>query len=156
MVLSSSIAKTVIATTQTTVQIVKGIRAWRRKRKVKVEHIKDLFGFVADADFSTGNVPPDDVDSLRLFKQWFYQYFKKERLVEERMQLPPVNMNKHLCSIGGPVDHPLTRYAMGYDKTGRYWTPILEFYFPLDEVERRQVYVLENTKVCDGRHLLGI
>ena len=135
MIAELAIVKTVIATTQTLIQIIKGIRDRKRERKVKEEYIKDLFGFVGDADFSTGNVPPDDVDSLRLFKEWFHQHLRKERPIKERVQLPPVNVNKHLCSIGGPVDHPLTRYGMGYERKGDRWLGVLPFYFDLKGTE---------------------
>lgn len=136
-----SIARTVITTTPALIQVVKGIREWKRKRRIKEEYINDLFGFIGDADFSTGNIPPDDVDSLKLFKGWFQQHFRRDRSIEEHVQLPRPNINKHLCSIGGPVDLPLTRYGMGYDNRGENWLGVLPFYFDLKGTESSGVTI---------------
>jgi len=136
--------------------VIKFISIWQRQEIAKIakkENIKDLFGFIEEADISTGNIPPDDVDSLRFFRDWFCQYFSKDRRIEYHKQLAPPDISKHLCSIGGPVDHLYTRYTMGYDKKAQSWAQILPYYFPLKDAEDRQIDILREYKGFQWREL---
>ncbi len=114
--------------------------------KANKPNVINLFGFLKDADFSTGETPPDDEESLKLFEDWTYKYFKGNREIKYKEKMPEMNIDKHICSIGGPVDHVLTRYAMGYDKKGQEWKPILPYMFPLREAENTTLPVVRKWK----------
>lgn len=115
---------------------------WLAKRyyraRAKSTYIETLFGFLQDADFTTGRVPLDDIDSLKLFKSWLEDHFRRDREITYDLDLQTADWRKHLCTVGGPVDHPFSRYSMGYDRRGHNWQPILPFIFPLAEVEAKQ------------------
>jgi hypothetical protein len=148
MVVSGGVAvvSTVVVTTQATIQIVGALRRRTAKLRARRENIEALFGVLQDADFTTGNVPPDDVDSLKLFKSWLCRYFRRDRRIEYSRQLGLADTTKHLCSVGGPVDHLFTRYGMGYDKEGANWRPLLPFIYPLREAEARGATIVREWK----------
>lgn len=135
-----AIVKTFISTTKSVISfiigwVIKRKRQQEVKLKAKKENIETLFRDIQDADFTTGKIPPDDVDSLKLFESWLREYFKRDRQIEYHRQLQLADVNKHLCSVGGPVDQFFTRYGMGYDKKGQNWKPILPFIYPIKEAE---------------------
>ncbi|GAJ00038.1 unnamed protein product, partial [marine sediment metagenome] len=106
-----------------------------------------LFDFIQDADFTRGyNRPRDDDDSIKLFEKWICKYFKRNRKIEYKRKLKFADINKHLCSMGGPVDHPFTRYAMGYDKKAQNWSSILPFIYPIKEAETETTTILREWK----------
>lgn len=138
--------KTVVTTTNALIHMTKWLaRRWQQAR-AKSAHIETLFGFLQDADFTTGNVPPDDIDSLKLFKTWLKDYFRRDREISYVDELKSPDLGKHLCTIAGPVDHPFSRYSMGYDRCGYRWQPVLPFIIPLAEVEARQHRILREWK----------
>lgn len=116
-------ALTVISVTKGAIQFIEWFKRGRIKSKAKKENIETLFSSLQDADFTTGNVPPDDVDSLKLFETWLRDNFNRDREIEYHRQLRLADINKHLCSVGGPLDHLFTRYGMGYDKKGKIGDP---------------------------------
>lgn len=124
---------TVIKTTASLITLLKWLASLRACSVAREHQIHALFGFLADADFTTGQVPRDDMDSLKLFKAWFQSYFGRSRTISFEQALNRADTRKHLCTIGGPVDHPFSRYAMGYSKSAEVWNPVLPFYFPLTE-----------------------
>lgn len=146
-----AIPRTVIATTSFAIQICKEIRGALIRKRIKKEYIEDLFGFIADSDISTGRVSLDDETSLAVFRKWFYTHFKRNRPIEECVELPVIDMNKHLCSIGGPVDHRLTRYVMGYEKSGKFIKPVLPYHFPIREVEAKNITVIRKYKEAEWK-----
>jgi hypothetical protein len=137
---------TVIIVTDAVIRMTSWLRQRRCIAKAKRQHIENLFGFIQDADFTTGRVPPDDVDSLKLFNTWLHRYFRKERRLEYRDDVGVPNISKHLCTIGGPVDHIFARYSMGYDNKAQRWKGILPFIFPLSDVEARQTTIIREWK----------
>jgi len=141
---------TFIATSQLFIKSAYWLEKIRRKIKVKKETIEILFDFVADTDVTCGTIhplykgliPPPDKETTALLREWICQYFKRGR--EEKyssIQLGPPNWNKHLCSIGGPVNHPHIRYQMGYDLRGENWISILPYFFPLREAKTTGITV---------------
>ena len=123
--------KSVIATTESLIRMFKLLAHGRQVSRAKAVHIKRLFGFLADADVTTGRTPRDDIHSLQLFRNWLLHHFRYDRTITYTDQLMPPDLSKHLCTIGGPVDHPHTRYALGYDYSGERWNQVLPFFFPL-------------------------
>jgi len=139
-------ALTLISATKEAIRFTGWFRRRGTKSKAKKQNIEALFGFLQDADFTTGNVPPDDVDSLKLFKSWLCKYFRRDRQIEYHRQLGLADTSKHLCSVGGPVDHVFTRYGMGYDKKGQIWRPVLPFIYPLREAAAKSPTILREWK----------
>lgn len=137
---------TVISATKEAIKFTEWFRRGRIKSKAKKENIETLFNSLQDADFTTGNVPPDDVDSLKLFETWLREYFNRDREIEYHRQLRLADINKHLCSVGGPVDQLFTRYGMGYDKKRQNWRPILPFIYPLKEAESKSATIWREWK----------
>lgn len=135
--------KPVILTTSRTIRFIEWLRQLNIIPSSKKENIGKLFGFLKDADFATGDIPPDDRDSLELFKNWMCKYFRNDRHIEyyDDLQISEtiIDINKHLCSIGGPKDQKFTRYGMGYKKNGREWKQILPYIFPLEDAVQRDV-----------------
>ncbi len=125
--------KPVIATTKSWIRMINFLAPGRWLSRARAVHIKRLFGFLADADITTGRTPRDDVCSLQLFRNWLTHHFRRRRTITYTDQLMPLDLSKDLCTIGGPVDHPLTRYALGYDHSGEECNRILPFFFPLGE-----------------------
>jgi len=138
---------TVITISQSVICFVKGIIGQAPESKVKKKNIEKLFAFIQDADFTRGyKRPPDDEDSIELFAKWISKYFTRGRPIKYKESLPLADINKHLCSIGGPVDHPFTRYAMGYDNKAQNWSSILPFIYPLKEAETETATILRKWK----------
>lgn len=138
---------TVITISQSVICFLKGIKRQAPESKAKKENIENLFDFIQDADFTRGyNRPRDDDDSIKLFEKWICKYFKRNRKIEYKKHLPFADINKHLCSMGGPVDHPFTRYAMGYDKKAQKWSSILPFIYPIKEAETETATILRKWK----------
>ena len=144
-----------IATFREAIHFVSWLRKRKMEAKAKKAIVEDLFGFIENADVTIANinpwvekkVHPDDKEALGFFKDWICQYFKKDRQEKYyRGQLRAADINKDLCSIGGPATHPFTRYGMGYDPKGESWIPILPFIYPLREAEDRSVMVLQERK----------
>jgi len=131
----------IITTTPTVIKCIYWLRQWKIKSDAKKKNIETLFGFLQDADFTTGDIPPDDRDSLELFRSWLCKHFRNKREIEYyrdlRISHLSVNINKHLCSIGGPVDQLFTRYGMGYKKNGQEREPFLPYNFPLEDAAQR-------------------
>ena len=131
----------VITTTPIVIKFISWLRKLHFKSVAKKDNIEHLFGFLQEADFTTGNVPHDDVDSLQLFRNWFYKHFRNNRDIEYhrdlRLSNALVNIDKHLCSIGGPIDQLFTRYGMCYSKDGKGWDPVLPYIYPLKDVLSR-------------------
>ncbi|GAH63199.1 unnamed protein product, partial [marine sediment metagenome] len=119
----------VIITKSKVIRFIEWLRQFNIIPGAKKENIENLFGFLRDADFTTGDIPPDDWYSLELFKSWMCKHFKGNRSIEYygryNISGSIVNIDKHLCSIGGPKDQKYTRYGMGYKKNGLGWEPIL-------------------------------
>jgi len=129
----------IISASATTIDFIFWYKKFIDKKKEKLDHIENLFSFLENADFNTGVVPLDDRHSLQLFKRWFNRYFKNEREFLYYRDIGVPDINKDLCSIGGPVDHILTRHGMFYDKFRKKWEPILPYIFPLEEaIQRRE------------------
>jgi hypothetical protein len=135
----------------TTLKMVGWLKGKWMRMKAKEEDIELLFGFLRNAHINIGEknpwieweIPPDDRDSLKLFKGWMSHYFKENRKIEYLdFSLGPPNPNLDLCSISGPVNHQLTRLGMGYDEKGESWIPILPYYYPLKEAEASQVFAM--------------
>jgi hypothetical protein len=128
----------IISTSAASVQFIYWYKKYRDTKEERVNKIKNVFDYLENADFSTGKIPPDDWHSLSLFKQWFIKYFRNNRdfLYHRDLGLPDIN--KDLCSIGGPVDHILSRHGMCYDKYKKDWKPILPYIFPIEEAIRRR------------------
>ena len=138
--------KTVITTTKEAIHLVRSLQRLRLKLKAKPQRVETVFGSLKDADFTTGNVPLDDVHSLRLLKSWICEYFRGDRHIEFHTRLYLADINKHLCSVGGPVDQIFTRYGMGYDKKGEKWKPILPFIYPLKQAGTKSVTIRRKWK----------
>lgn len=136
----------VIIPTKRTIQFIRRLGQFALGFKAKEENIDALFGFLQDADFTTGDIPPDDVDSLMLFKSWFYKHFRRDRQIEYYSSLRPADINKHLCSIGGPVDQLFTRYGMNYDRDGLNWKPILPYIYPIKDAQEMSTKILREWK----------
>ncbi|MCJ7570335.1 MAG: toll/interleukin-1 receptor domain-containing protein [Candidatus Thermoplasmatota archaeon] len=136
----------VIIPTKKTIQFIRKLGQFSLGFDAKEKNIDALFGFLQDADFTTGDIPPDDIDSLKLFKSWFYKHFRRNRQIEYYSSLPPADINKHLCSIEGPVDQLFTRYGMNYDRNGHNWEPILPYIYPIKDAQEKSTTILREWK----------
>jgi hypothetical protein len=154
-------AGSIIVTTKTSIQAAKWLKHRWEHLKAKRDNIEHLFGFIKDADINIGGknpwiewkIPPDDKESLRLFKSWMKNYFRGGRQIEYLdSPFPYPDPNKDLCSISGPVNHPLTRYGMGYDPKGESWIPVLPFYYPLKEAEASGAIIRRRYKRQEWRN----
>jgi hypothetical protein len=100
--------------------------------------VPSFLDFLTAAWVTTGDVSPaGDLQSLEDFFAWHLLSFGARRPLERRFLLAApehdvTRLDADLCSIGGPVDHLLTRYALGYRKDRSRADYVLPYVFDLD------------------------
>src|SRR5262249_50880500 len=120
--------------------------------------VPSFLEFLKHAWVTTGDVSPaGDLESIEDFIDWYLSTFGEARDVRSSSLLAAPHhdhtlFEANLCSIGGPVDHLLSRYALGYEKSRKIRDHALPYLFdlqsppeptPIDTPTRRSYQVTQ-------------
>jgi hypothetical protein len=122
----------------------------REAGKERREIAHKLFGVLARAYVVPGcenpqfapSVHPYDREALKAVRDILHRFFKEGRQ-EGRLDISGLpDLNFDICSIGGPVSHKFTKFAMGYNQAGKLEAPTLPFVYDLAGAESSNVRVV--------------